>query len=234
MHSYCWDGYRRKHFPQLCSWCNKEILIQYKSHPTLHTPCLALFKQNRPDETVPIEGAKLDEDHIKQELRKTYEAKKHEDELARLAREKEQAARREAAQRQRDEERARNTCHFDDPCDRILACQFDYYRVLVITEREADVADTLKKRYYQQALLVHPDKCGHARAEDAFKILGIAYACLSDAALRAAYDSDRANNVHRHAESVEARADVLRALLVQELYKMLAEMIGKSLFATKK
>jgi hypothetical protein len=62
-------------------------------------------------------------------------------------------------------------------------------------------------------------------------VLGIAYACLSDATLRAQYDADR--SISHHADNVEARADLLRALLVQELYRQLSEMVAKSLFGKK-
>jgi hypothetical protein len=62
-------------------------------------------------------------------------------------------------------------------------------------------------------------------------VLGIAYACLSDATLRASYDANRL--IECHAENVESRADMLRALLVAELYRQLSEMITKSLFGKK-
>jgi DnaJ-class molecular chaperone len=55
------------------------------------------------------------------------------------------------------------------PCDRIIRCQFDYYQVLALTESEANEMELVKKRYYQLAKDVHPDKCTHPLANDAFK-----------------------------------------------------------------
>jgi hypothetical protein len=53
----------------------KEVLIQYKSHPTLHTACVPLFKQNCGD-AVPMEASKIDEQAVKEALRTTYAEKK--------------------------------------------------------------------------------------------------------------------------------------------------------------
>jgi DnaJ homolog subfamily B member 12 len=46
----------------------------------------------------------------------------------------------------------------------------------------------IKKAYRKVALRLHPDKCDHAKAEDAFKKLSTAFACLSDENARRQYD----------------------------------------------
>ncbi|KAI5064716.1 hypothetical protein GOP47_0019411 [Adiantum capillus-veneris] len=62
-----------------------------------------------------------------------------------------------------------------------------WYRILTVNEK-ADLG-TIKKRYRQLALLLHPDKNKHARAEEAFKLVSEAYAHLSDSKKREAFDS---------------------------------------------
>ncbi|ABO93948.1 predicted protein, partial [Ostreococcus lucimarinus CCE9901] len=62
----------------------------------------------------------------------------------------------------------------------------DYYRVLGI-ERGASDAD-IKKAYRKLALKLHPDKCQAAGAEEVFKTVSKAFACLSDPNKRAAFD----------------------------------------------
>lgn len=54
----------------------------------------------------------------------------------------------------------------------------DWYKILKVDEK-SDV-DSIKKRYRQLALLLHPDKNKHVKAEAAFKLVLEAYACLSD------------------------------------------------------
>uniref|UniRef100_UPI00358E37CA dnaJ homolog subfamily C member 14 n=1 Tax=Myxine glutinosa TaxID=7769 RepID=UPI00358E37CA len=47
----------------------------------------------------------------------------------------------------------------------------------------------IKKMYRQLAILVHPDKCRHPRAEEAFKVLRAAWDILSDPMRKREYDS---------------------------------------------
>lgn len=56
----------------------------------------------------------------------------------------------------------------DEP-DRIMKYEFDYYQVLKVTPKEANDTSLLTKKYRQLALLIHPDKCTHPLATDAFK-----------------------------------------------------------------
>lgn len=57
-------------------------------------------------------------------------------------------------------------CHCNRPFTRKLP---DWYRVLQVDER-ADF-DSIKKRYRQLALLLHPDKNKHPNSDAAFKII---------------------------------------------------------------
>ena len=62
----------------------------------------------------------------------------------------------------------------------------DYYKILSL-ERTATEAE-IKKRYRKLALQLHPDKCTATGAEEAFKRISAAYACLSEAGTRRTYD----------------------------------------------
>ena len=63
----------------------------------------------------------------------------------------------------------------------------DYYEVLGVAREASD--DDIKKAYRQAALKHHPDRNqGNADAEAKFKEASEAYAVLSDADKRAAYD----------------------------------------------
>lgn len=48
--------------------------------------------------------------------------------------------------------------------------------------------DEIKKAYKKKSLKVHPDKNKCEKAGEAFKMVGRAYACLSDENARATYD----------------------------------------------
>lgn len=61
-----------------------------------------------------------------------------------------------------------------------------WYRILMVSEK-ADLT-AIKKRYRQLALLLHPDKNKHARAEEAFKLVSEAYGHLSDSKKRETFD----------------------------------------------
>ncbi|XP_062504999.1 dnaJ homolog subfamily B member 12-like [Corticium candelabrum] len=101
--------------------------------------------------------------------------------------------RRGEASRQRGEARS-NT---ENKCDRDFTeeqvelvksmndCK-DYYKVLGVSK---DVSDLdLKKQYRKLALRLHPDKNKAPGASDAFKVVGTAYAVLSDKEKRRQYD----------------------------------------------
>jgi len=69
---------------------------------------------------------------------------------------------------------------------RICACKC-YYQVLGVS-KDADDA-TLKKAYRKTALKVHPDKCCLTGADEAFKKVSAAFACLSDSEKRRSYNT---------------------------------------------
>ncbi len=62
----------------------------------------------------------------------------------------------------------------------------DYYAVLSVERTATD--SEIKKAYRKLAVKIHPDKCQGTGAEEAFKIVSKAFACLSDSEKRAAYD----------------------------------------------
>ncbi|KAI3679963.1 hypothetical protein L2E82_50699 [Cichorium intybus] len=69
----------------------------------------------------------------------------------------------------------------------------DWY-ILLQVEDNAGV-DMIRKKYHKYALLLHPDKNKHPKAEFAFKLVSEAYACLSDEAKRQEFDVKRSNNL---------------------------------------
>ena len=71
---------------------------------------------------------------------------------------------------------------------RVLRCPAtDYYAILGVTESADEKA--VKKAYRLLALKLHPDKCRAARADEAFKRVGAAFATLSDPRKRMAFDA---------------------------------------------
>lgn len=70
-------------------------------------------------------------------------------------------------------------------CEQILSCQ-NYYSVLGLTKSATD--EEIKKAYRKYVIRVHPDKCQDPKAEDAFKKVSAAYACLMDQKKRTYYD----------------------------------------------
>ena len=68
----------------------------------------------------------------------------------------------------------------------VMAAKKDYYKMLGLS-RGAD-ADEVKKAYRKLALKLHPDKCQAPGADEAFKLVSRAYACLSDDQKKAHYD----------------------------------------------
>ena len=62
----------------------------------------------------------------------------------------------------------------------------DYYEILGVAKSASDAE--IKKGYRKLALKLHPDKCQATGAEEVFKSVSKAFACLSDADKRAAYD----------------------------------------------
>ena len=70
-------------------------------------------------------------------------------------------------------------------CKDILRCK-DYYDILGLDKTAS--TDEIKKAYRKKSIKVHPDKNKDPKAEDAFKKLSQAYACLSDDQKRKSYD----------------------------------------------
>eukprot|EP01018_Ginkgo_biloba_P006390 Gb_20076 [translate_table: standard] len=67
--------------------------------------------------------------------------------------------------------------------------QKEYYKILQVDEFAEDSA--IKKQYRKLALALHPDKNNATGAEEAFKLIGEAWAVLSNKTKRAIYDQKR-------------------------------------------
>lgn len=80
----------------------------------------------------------------------------------------------------------KTSCSCAKPQDRKT---IDWYCILKV-EENAEI-DVVRRRYRQLALLLHPDKNKHPKAETAFKLVSEAYACLSDKRKRAIYNIER-------------------------------------------
>lgn len=85
-----------------------------------------------------------------------------------------------------------------------------HYAVLALEEPVAGILDvaTVRRRYKELVLRVHPDKNKHDDAEDAFKRLSAAYECLSNEKLQRAYIAQRRHKpkVPTHARGPPSRA----------------------------
>ncbi|KAK9672955.1 hypothetical protein RND81_12G137100 [Saponaria officinalis] len=68
----------------------------------------------------------------------------------------------------------------------------DWYLILRIGE-DASIG-TIRKQYHKLALLLHPDKNKHPKAEFSFKLISQAYKCLSDNASRSSFNIERWRN----------------------------------------
>ena len=102
---------------------------------------------------------------------------------------KEATARRtaqETSSTKREESYVKGTVEQEKLMKDIASKKNDYYAVLSV-ERTA-TENEIKKAYRKLAVKIHPDKCQGTGAEEAFKIVSKAFACLSDAEKRAAYD----------------------------------------------
>ncbi|XP_024995456.1 uncharacterized protein LOC112528666 [Cynara cardunculus var. scolymus] len=69
----------------------------------------------------------------------------------------------------------------------------DWYILLQVEDNVG--VDIIRKKYHKYALLLHPDKNKHPKAEFAFKLISEAYACLSDDTKRSEFDVRRWNNL---------------------------------------
>ena len=80
-------------------------------------------------------------------------------------------------------------------CKDILSKK-DYYEILGV--QRSSTEDEIKKAYRKQALRLHPDKNKAPQAEEAFKQLSKACACLTDKEKRSFYDTYGTEETQAH------------------------------------
>ena len=115
------------------------------------------------------------------------EGKKRAGSFAGEARAKEASARRTAQETSpTKKEYVKGTAEQEKLMRDIQSKKNDYYAVLSVERTATD--SEIKKAYRKLAVKIHPDKCQGTGAEEAFKIVSKAFACLSDSEKRAAYD----------------------------------------------
>eukprot|EP00249_Psilotum_nudum_P006701 c19988_g1_i2 orf=750-2810(+) len=76
----------------------------------------------------------------------------------------------------------------------------DWYHILKVDEKAG--INTIKKKYHQLALLLHPDKNKHVGAEEAFKLVSEAYSHLSDKQKRVLFNLERLKRQCRHCSTL--------------------------------
>ena len=81
----------------------------------------------------------------------------------------------------------------------MLVPRASHYQILQVS-KDATL-EQLKKAYKTLSLVVHPDRNGARRAEEAFKVLSQAFSVLSVPASRTAYDLDLGRARHGKAQS---------------------------------
>jgi len=91
-----------------------------------------------------------------------------------------------SSERQSNESNSQSSGDDGDVVRKVLENKGDYYKLLGI-ERTATI-EVIKRSYKKLALKTHPDKNHSPHSEDAFKLLGQAYACLSKEETRMFYD----------------------------------------------
>lgn len=79
----------------------------------------------------------------------------------------------------------------------------DYYQILGLAK--GCTSEEIRKAYRKISLKVHPDKNNAPGAEDAFKSVSKAFACLNDENLREKYDQYGPDESHRVAHQTSAR-----------------------------
>jgi len=72
---------------------------------------------------------------------------------------------------------------------RIISRGGDAYDILSVSPE--DTAAVIKKKYWKLSLMVHPDKCSHVDARDAFDAIKKAHTALADETQRKAIDAKR-------------------------------------------
>lgn len=80
----------------------------------------------------------------------------------------------------------------------------DFYGILFLKRSETPSDADIKKSYRKLALQFHPDKCRVNGADEVFKRVGRAFACLSDPQKRRQYDqfgSSTSHHSHTHSHS---------------------------------
>ena len=66
-------------------------------------------------------------------------------------------------------------------CERVLGCfKLNPYEILRLWKQDESTSGEIRKQFRQVSLLVHPDKCTHKDAKQAFELVNKAYKDLND------------------------------------------------------
>jgi len=104
-----------------------------------------------------------------------------------------------------------------DEIQRILGAK-DFYAILGVPRNVEE--DELRRQYKRLALICHPDKCSHPKAEDAFKAVGKAFSTLSDPQKRRQYDRFGEEGVQTAGRPTAREANP------EDIYDIFAQMFG--------
>eukprot|EP00992_Anisonema_acinus_P012814 TRINITY_DN8368_c0_g1_i1.p1 TRINITY_DN8368_c0_g1~~TRINITY_DN8368_c0_g1_i1.p1 ORF type:complete len:276 (+),score=65.29 TRINITY_DN8368_c0_g1_i1:62-889(+) len=95
----------------------------------------------------------------------------------------------------------------------------NYYDTLGVSRTATE--DEIKRAYRKLAVVTHPDKNSNPRAEEAFKVVGKAFATLSDPQKRATYDRYGEEGMQR----MQGRSEGGEPM-PEDIYDLFAQMFG--------
>eukprot|EP01125_Pyxidicula_operculata_P020123 TRINITY_DN7371_c0_g1_i1.p1 TRINITY_DN7371_c0_g1~~TRINITY_DN7371_c0_g1_i1.p1 ORF type:complete len:213 (-),score=32.73 TRINITY_DN7371_c0_g1_i1:449-1087(-) len=209
--------------------CSKPILINYPSHPGIHSACKGLEISGKKQEslnnikttTTPTTTTSTTYSLPTTKLPRSYFTTSETMSLVELGEHKSY-----------NDEKTTNTSYTDtndSVCLRII-CASSYYEVLELNSK--CTTDEIKKSYRRLALLVHPDKNPSDYSSDAFKVLSMAFACLSNESTRLNYDLNKTvdDEVIINADKLVQQSIVDLLRMFNDLFRDLNRSLWGSLF----